>query len=128
MCIDEEHLEMYLNRMMKRNSEQLISQKMKKLYKSNIVQLRKSGALINLFDADIMKSHVDESTLDNQSKAIRMMSLSRLLSVMNEEDIRRHFPNETDLSFTRLNSLIQRYRRLCTEYRKNDTHAAVVQI
>ena len=128
MCIEDADLETYLDRMRKRNSDDQISKEMRKSYKSNIVQLRRSGGLIHLLDADAMKSHVDLVQLDHRLKANRMMSLSRLLSVMNEEDIRKHFPNETDLSFTRLNSLIQRYRRLCTEYRKNDTHAAVVQI
>lgn len=123
MCIDDDTLEVYLNRMTKRSSDEPISVETKRKYRTNIRQMRKSESLQHLLDPNLMKKIFDSLTIDHRIKSNRIMTLSLLLSVMKEEDLRRHFPNESDFSFERINGLITRYRRLCIDYKKNENPA-----
>lgn len=103
-----------------RNTDEPISKTMKAIYRANIKKLHKLGILQHALHPETVKNLVDSQPNSLAVKANWFCALTKLLSVMHDEDFSQQFPNDNDYSHFHVSQIMKSYRKWHQDYQNID--------
>lgn len=129
MEINDQLLSTYVQRLKKKSSDVPIDKKSQYTYLANLKRLNKDGALRFAFHPDAFFEWCEENRLTPSTMNTLITCMTKFMTCLTAEEYSKHFPDETDLSFIRINGILETYRSKMAECQNtyNNTKKTAVQ-
>lgn len=110
MNLDKESIDLYVKRLRKRNSDEPLSKPTQSGYRTVMKKLVDAKAIQKALHPDEFLS-ILASLPQSPGTTTQFIKVTiKFLSSLSNDELAKHYPEESDLSFAKINQVVSRYR------------------